>query len=129
MIGVREIREEDVPAFREVLDSVCRERRHLAMLEAPPIERLQSFVASNINAGNPQFVAEEEGKIVGWCDVTPGAAAVGMAHVGRLGMGVLIGYRGRKIGRQLIEATIEKAKTLDLEKIELGVFSSNERKR
>ena len=96
------------------------------MLEAPPIEQVQSFVASNIMAGSPQFVAEEEGRIVGWCDVTPGSAAVGTAHVGRLGMGVLIGYRGRKVGRRLIHATIEKARMLGLEKIELGVFSSNE---
>jgi ribosomal protein S18 acetylase RimI-like enzyme len=125
-IAVRQIREEDIPEFREVLDSVCRERRHLAMLEAPPIERVQSFVASNIVAGNPQFVAEENGRIVGWCDVTPGSAAVGMAHVGRLGMGVLTGYRGRKVGRRLINATVEKARMLGLEKIELGVFSSNE---
>lgn len=124
---MRQIREEDVPAFREVLDAVCRERRHLAMLEAPPVEGVRSFVASNIRAGNPQFIAEEDGRIVGWCDVTRGNAAVGMAHVGRLGMGVLIGYRGRKIGRRLIQATMGKARELGLEKVELEVFSSNER--
>jgi ribosomal protein S18 acetylase RimI-like enzyme len=126
MIAVRQIREEDAPAFREVLDAVCRERRYLAMLEAPPAGQVQSFVASNVRAGHPQFVAEEDGKIVGWCDAIPGPAALGMAHIGRLGMGVLIGYRGRKIGRILIEATVEKARQLGLEKIELDVFSSNE---
>ena len=125
MIAVRQIREEDAPAFREALDAVCRERRHLAMLEAPPAEQVQSFVASNVKAGHPQFVAEENGRIVGWCDAIPGPAALGMAHIGRLGMGVLVGHRGRKIGRILLEATIGGARQLGLEKIELDVFSSN----
>jgi len=125
MITVRQIREEDVPEFREVLDTVCRERRHLAMLEGPPIEQVQSFVTSNIRSGFPQLVAEEDGRIVGWCDALPGPAALGMAHIGRLGMGVLVGYRGRKIGRLLLKATIEKARELGLEKIELDVFASN----
>jgi ribosomal protein S18 acetylase RimI-like enzyme len=124
-VAVRQIREEDAPAFREVLDAVCRERRYLAMLEAPPLEQVRSFVAANVRSGHPQLVAEEDGRIVGWCDAIPGPAACGMAHVGRLGMGVLAAYRGRKIGRVLLGATLEKVRQLGLEKIELDVFSSN----
>ena len=126
MIVIRQIREEDAPAFREVLDAVCRERRYLATLEVPPIERVQAFVTSNVKAGYPQFVAEDEGKIIGWCDAIPGDASSGAAHIGRLGMGVLKDYRNKKIGRRLIEATIEKARLLGLEKIELSVYASNE---
>lgn len=125
MITVRQIRGEDAPAFREVLDAVCRERRYLAMLEAPPAEQVQSFVASNVRSGTPQVVAEEGGTIVGWCDVLPGPAAFGMAHVGRLGMGVLAGHRGRGIGRRLLQAAVERARESGLEKIELEVFASN----
>lgn len=87
MIFVRQIREQDAPAFRDVLDAVCRERKYLAMLEGPPIEQVQSFVTANVKSGCPQFVAEQDGKIVGWCDALPGPAAFGMGHVGRLGMG------------------------------------------
>jgi len=126
MITVRLIREQDAPVFREVLDAVCRERKHLAMLEAPPIEQVQSFIAANVKSGGPQFVAEEDGRIVGWCDALPGPAALGRAHIGRLGMGVLIGHRRRRIGRLLLETTIEGAREFGLQKIELEVFSSSE---
>jgi len=126
MIVVRQIREEDASALREVLDAVCRERRYLATLEAPPMERFQKFVSSNVKSDYPQFIAETEGKIVGWCDAIPGEASYGIAHIGRLGMGVLKDYRGKNIGRRLVEATVEKARLLGLEKIELSVYLSNE---
>jgi len=126
MISARQIREHDAPALRDVLDAVCRERKYLAMLEGPPIEQVQSFVKANVKSGIPQFVAEQDGEIVGWCDALPGPAAFGMGHVGRLGMGVLIGFRRRKIGRLLLDATIERAREFGLQKIELEVFSSNE---
>jgi tRNA pseudouridine65 synthase len=125
MITIREIRETDVLAFREALDSVCRERKYLAAMEAPPQDRVRTFVLSNIAADFPQFVAEDNGRIVGWCDTIPGDASSGTAHVGQLGMGVIKDYRGQKLGRRLLEATIEKARKIGLEKIELSVYSEN----
>lgn len=125
MIVIRQIREEDGPAFHEVLDFVCRERKYLARLEAPPLDRTQAFVSANVKAGYPQLVAEDAGKIVGWCDVLPGDANSGTMHVGRLGMGLFPEYRRRKIGRRLIEAAIQETKRLGLEKIELTVHALN----
>jgi L-amino acid N-acyltransferase YncA len=126
MITIRPIREDDAQEFREVLDSVCRERRYLAMLEAPEMERTIAFVSANVKAGHPQFVAEEDGCIIGWCDAIPGAELSGSTHVGSLGMGLLKSHRGKGIGRRLIETTIGKAVELGWEKIELGVHASNE---
>ncbi|MFI5356550.1 MAG: GNAT family N-acetyltransferase [Opitutales bacterium] len=126
MVIVRQIREEDAPTFREVLDCVCRERKYLAQLKAPTMEHAQAFVSANVKAGHPQFVAVEGRKIVGWCDAIPGGALSCAPHVGRLGMGVLKEYRRQKIGQRLIEATIKRASEIGLEKIELSVHASNE---
>jgi ribosomal protein S18 acetylase RimI-like enzyme len=125
MFVIRPICEEDAPAFRAVLDSVARERRFLGALEAPPMEKVQTFVSGVVKSGHAQFVAEEDGRIVGWCDALPGDASAGASHIARLGMGVLREFRGHGLGRKLIETTIAKVREQRLEKIELSVYSSN----
>ncbi len=123
MIAIRPITPDDIPGLREALDSVARERRYLAKLEAPSLERMRDFIGHNIAQDHAQFVAAENERVVGWCDITPGAH--GEKHVGKLGMGVVKDYRGRRLGRKLLEATLAKARTKDFEKIELQVYSSN----
>jgi ribosomal protein S18 acetylase RimI-like enzyme len=126
MVHIRAIRKEDASELRKVLDAVARERRYLGRLEAPPEDKFCAFVESIVESGHTQHVAEEDGRIVGWCDVLPGTVSAGTAHIGHLGMGVLKNFRGGGIGRRLAEATIKKARALGLEKIELSVYSSND---
>ncbi len=125
MTLIRQIRESDVPSFRDALDSVCRERLFLATLEAPPLESVHRFVSTNVQRDLPQFVAVEGERVVGWCDAIPGDTESGTSHVAKLGMGVRKEHRSRKIGWRLVEATVEKAKAIGLEKIELSVYASN----
>jgi ribosomal protein S18 acetylase RimI-like enzyme len=126
MILIRPAREGDGTAFHALLDAVARERRFLAALEAPSLERMQEFVDNNAKKGLPQFFAFDGDQLVGWCDAIPGDVSGGSPHVSRLGMGVAKTHRGRGIGRQLMEVTIARCRELGLEKIELGVYSSNE---
>lgn len=123
MTEIRPIRESDAAAFHAAVDAVCRERRFLATLEGPPLEKTTAFVTGNVKNGLPQFVADKGGKIVGWCDAIPGDG--GRAHIGGLGMGVLKEHRGKGIGQRLLEATIKGARAMGLEKIELSVYFSN----
>ena len=126
MILIRPAREGDGVAFHALLDAVARERRYLAAMDAPPLARMQEFVDNNAKKNLPQYFAFEADQLVGWCDALPGDANNGAPHVARMGMGVAKSHRNRGIGRQLMEATIVRCRELALEKIELGVYSSNE---
>ena len=85
-----------------------RERKYLLFLEGPPYEDTEKFVQSNIDKGNPHFVAMVDDKVVGWCDILR-HDRIGLRHCGHLGIGVLKAFRGRGIGTQLIESVKAKA--------------------
>ena len=74
-IEIVPIQRRHVAGFRAVLDSVARERRHLALLEAPAAAQVRRFVLGNIKSGHAQFVALDGEQLVGWCDVIPKAQA------------------------------------------------------
>ena len=123
-IAIRSIAAEDVPSFRRCLDAVARERRFLAMLEAPPLGDVRDFVASGRQRGVVQFVATVDGEVVGWCDISP-VPFEGLRHCGALGMGVLPHHRRRGIGRRLLEATLREAGRCGITRVQLEVFESN----
>jgi ribosomal protein S18 acetylase RimI-like enzyme len=114
-----------IAGFREVLDGVARERRYLAFLEAPPIARMRRFVLDNLRNGVPQFVAVEDDRVLGWCDIVPKMHAT-LRHVGALGMGVAAPHRARGIGSALLRATIDAAVMRGISRIELLVRVDNE---
>jgi ribosomal protein S18 acetylase RimI-like enzyme len=113
-----------IAGFREVIDAVARERRWLAMLEAPSAARVRRFVLDNLRSGAPQFVAVVDGRVVGWCDVRPKPLET-LRHSGVLGMGVAAAHRGRGIGSALLRAAIETAAARGLTRIELVVRADN----
>jgi GNAT superfamily N-acetyltransferase len=94
-----------IAGFREVLDGVARERRYLVFLEAPPAAEVRRFVLGNLRNGVSQFVAVEDGQVVGWCDVVPKTREA-LRHSGVLGMGVAATHRSRGIGAALLQAAI-----------------------
>jgi RimJ/RimL family protein N-acetyltransferase len=119
------IAEEHVEGFRAVFDSVARERRYLAMVEAPPIQEVRKYVAGNIAADVPHFVALAGEEIVGWCDASPKPRET-LKHSLVLGMGVVHPYRARGIGSDLLEAVLRKAKQRGFARVELTVRVDND---
>ena len=118
------ITEEYIQDFWSVVDSVARERKYLSFLEGPPINTTRDFVVHNIKDDWPHVIALNDGKIIGWCDITTLDRPI-FAHVGSLGMGVLAPYRGKGIGKALINAALQKAKLKGLTRIELTVREEN----
>lgn len=123
-IKIVPIAEEHIEGFHRCLDSVARERRHLAFTQAPPFESARRFVLSNMAQNVPHLVALSGDDLVGWCDISP-KTHEGFTHCGTLGMGVRKDFRRLGIGRRLLEQTIDEARAMGLERIELEVFASN----
>lgn len=125
-IKIVPIAPEHVEGFHAVLDVVARERRYLAMLEAPPIESVRAFVLNNIEMQNPQLVVLDDAAVVGWCDVLRKPRAV-HRHCGTLGMGLLPTHRGRGLGLAILTRALAVCRTSGFTRVELTVNESNSR--
>jgi RimJ/RimL family protein N-acetyltransferase len=121
---VRPIEIADVERFRACVNAVVAERKYLAALRPFSLARTAAFVAGNLEAHNPQFIADAGSEIVGWCDVRR-ETTDSYAHVGVLGIGVLAPWRGRGLGERLILDTLAASRAAGFEKIELSVFAAN----
>src|SRR5258706_3080477 len=122
---IRDSLPEDAKTVSALVDGVARERRYLAGTSGFSEESTASFIALVKAEKGVHVVALVDNAVVGWCDITPGSFE-GMAHVGRLGMGVKSGFRGKGIGKGLLKAALKRAFEQGLERVELEVFRSND---
>ena len=124
MLEIRPISLADVVAYREAVAAVMSERRFLAYTEVFSLEESAAFVAKNIRLKNPHWIAIDNTKAIGWCDIRREEIPV-YKHCGILGMGVIATHRGQGIGERLIRAALEAAQQAKFERIELSVYASN----
>jgi RimJ/RimL family protein N-acetyltransferase len=113
-----------IEGFRAAVDSVARERRYVAMLQAPPLEDCRAYVLDMRRRGFPQHVAICGERVVGWCDLSPVNRPV-HAHCGTLGIGLIADYRGRGLGSRLLATTLQRGREIGLTRIELEVREAN----
>jgi putative acetyltransferase len=123
-VVIKAIEERHAVGYRACLDTVAREKRYLAQVEALPLARIQSLVRDNVANDAVQFVALDRDRVVGWADVFPHWAHA-LKHCGSLGMGVHPDYRRRGIGEALLRACIAKASAKGITRIELEARTDN----
>jgi ribosomal protein S18 acetylase RimI-like enzyme len=111
--------------FHAAVDSVARERRFLAMVEAPSFVRTRRFVLDSLRDGAIHLVAVAGyDEVVGWCDLRP-KAALTQRHSAVLGMGIVAGHRGFGLGTHLLRETLDRARLAGLRRAELIVRADN----
>lgn len=121
---VRLVSTGDAQSVQTALDSVARERRYILMVEAPALEDVQRFIDESLRSDQPYYVAADGNEIAGFCAISRRKEA-GFGHVGRLGMGVVSGFRRKGLGRQLLTAAMAHGARIGMARVELEVFSSN----
>ena len=123
-LRIMPIGRQHVAGFHAALDEVARERRYLAMLEAPSLTRTRRFVLDSLKTGAVHRVALDDDRVVGWCDLRPKAAPT-QQHSAVLGMGIVAAYRGHGLGNRLLAETLASAEAQGFRRYELIVRADN----
>jgi ribosomal protein S18 acetylase RimI-like enzyme len=113
-----------IPAFHSALSTVAREKVYLDIIEAPPVENVVEFQTKIIHNNWPAFYAVAGERVVGWVDIHR-LEAPRRSHRGNLGMGLIPEARRQGLGSRLLQAALDHAVKIGLEKIELTVYTSN----
>ena len=115
-----------VESLSDCVAEVARERRFLSIVDGFTLDQSAAWVAVDRLRGNPFLVALDQDRVIGWCEVRRDLLP-GRAHTGLLGMGLRAPYRGRGLGRRLLDQALLTAREKGFERIELMVRSPNER--
>lgn len=118
------IDESHVPGFHAVWDHVAREKRFLALTEAPRETDVREFVLTNLKLGNPHLVALAGDTVVGWSDIVRQLRPT-MAHRGALSVGLLPQWRCHGLGRRLVGQAITLAWQRGFRRIDLVSRADN----
>jgi RimJ/RimL family protein N-acetyltransferase len=126
-VSIRPIRLEDVESFRECVDIVAREKIYIAVSEAPPLVPMRNYVPTRSRKEILWLVACDGERVVGWCDIRPSREHA-LRHCGSVALGLLLEYRGKGLGRRLLDQCVDVAANhRGLSRIELEVRVDNER--
>lgn len=114
-----------ISSFRDCVDQVARGGGDLRIQTAPALEDVQRWLKGSETRCVTAFVALAEGQVIGWADIVS-PARLSLQAKGKLGMGMLLEWRRQGIGRQLLSHVIDAAIELNLDRIVLEVFTSNQ---
>ena len=113
---IRPAHPRDAAGIADCLDAVARERLWLTATEGFGIHSTDNFIRANLAVGNPHFVAVlRTSVVIGWCDVIAPRPGPEFAHVGQLGIGILM------------TTTLEACAARGFSRIELEVYAHNTR--
>lgn len=136
MVEIRDLRDDEQPFLRDMLVAALawRPRRLPPKLILLRIPQVSIFHRKWGRAGDTALVAEEGGRPVGvvwyrfFTDAEHGEGYVD-AETPELAIAVVDGFRGRGIGRALMDAMHERARADGIHRISLSVDADNPAKR
>jgi L-amino acid N-acyltransferase YncA len=124
-MSLRPAVEEDAEAICTIYNQGIEDR--IATLEIElrtPEDRRQWMV--NRGPRHPVTVAEADGQVVGWGSLNPFSARKAYDHVADFSVYVERRWRGKGVGRGLLEDLIESARALGYHKLVLSAFPFNQ---
>jgi phosphinothricin acetyltransferase len=122
---IREARIEDVDAVTQIYNDAVLNT--VATFDTHPktISEQERWFAEH-DSKNPILVAEEDGLVLGWASLSRWSDRCGYCDTSEISVYVRTGYRGKGIGRSLVERVLEAAEEAGLHTVIARITASRE---
>jgi len=126
MISIRHANENDLPAMLDIYNEIILNTTAVWHSDPHTLEMRQEWFAIKKEQGYPVFVAEAEGRMVGFSTIGPFRPWIGYRFTVENSVYVAADSRGKGIAKLLLPPLIKAAKELNLHAIVAGIEASNE---
>jgi phosphinothricin acetyltransferase len=126
-VHVRDATEGDLPAIRDLYNALIATTTVAWRDDPSTLEEQAKGFADRTAAGYPTLVADDAGEVVGYttCGSFRSERFPGYRHTAELTVHVRGDRHGQGIGRTLIEALVERARSIDLHVLVAAVDADN----
>jgi L-amino acid N-acyltransferase YncA len=125
MTNIRSARESDLPGILEIYNDIILTTTAVYQYVPQTTEMRRAWYDSKLKDGFPVFVAESEGRVVGFSSYGPFRAWAAYKYTVENSVYVAADQRGNGIGKLLMTPLIDTAKQQDLHAIIAGIDASN----
>jgi L-amino acid N-acyltransferase len=125
-ITIRHAVENDLPDLLSIYNDIILHTTAVYDYDPHTLEMRRQWFATKQQQGFPIFVAEEEGKLLGFSSIGPFRAWAAYKYSVENSVYVADEARGKGVGKLLIPPLIEAAKQLQLHTIIAGIDATNE---
>jgi L-amino acid N-acyltransferase YncA len=125
-VTIRRARRSDCPAILEIYNDAVRHTTATYDTEPQTLESRHIWFDAHAAAGDAIFVAEADGRVVGWSSLTRYHPRPGYRFTVEDSIYIAEPWRGRGIGGRLLAPLIESARERDLHVILAGIDAENE---
>src|SRR5437868_7869859 len=126
MVTVRQATEKDLPQILEIYNEIIANTTAVYWYEPHTLEMRTQWFNEKKEKGFPVFVAEENGEVLGMSTIGPFRTPAAYQHTVENTVHVAARARGKGIGKLLMPAIIDAARSMNLHAIIAGIDASNE---
>src|SRR5882762_293554 len=125
MITIRSARENDLPEILDIYNDINLNTTAVYQYTPQTIDMRRTWYDTKLKDGHPVFVAESEGRIVGFSSYGPFRAWAAYKYTVENSVYVASEQRGKGIAKLLMQPLIDSARQQDYHAIIAGIDASN----
>jgi phosphinothricin acetyltransferase len=126
MISIRLARETDIPVISDIYNHIILNTTAVYQYVAQPLDMRKAWYDAKMKDGYPVFVAEDEGRVIGFSSYGPFRAWAAYKYTVENSVYVAEGQRGKGIGKLLIQPLIDSAREKGMHAIIAGIDATND---